>query len=105
MVEMVLEKVVILVMLVIIDDDTLIILNKEYLDMLSSGNHTLKVQFNDNGVAITNFTVKRDSDVIKNPNTSDNIAIQFAMLGASIIGMTMIIGYILISKKRRKNNV
>ena len=87
------------------NDDTLIILNKEYLDMLSSGNHTLKVQFNDGGVATTNFTVRRDSDEIKNPKTSDNITIQFVMLGASTIGMAMVIGYILIVKKRRKNNI
>lgn len=85
------------------DDDTLIILNKEYLDMLSSGNHTLKVQFNDGGVATTNFTVRRDSDEIKNPKTSDNVVIQFAMLGVSIVGIAIVVGYILISKKRKTN--
>ena len=85
------------------NDDTLIILNKEYLDMLSSGKHTLKVQFNDGGVTITNFTVRRDSDEINNPKTSDDIAIQFVMLGASIIGMAMVIGYILIAKKRKNS--
>ena len=71
--------------------------------MLSSGNHTLKVQFNDGGVATTNFTVRRDSDEIKNPKTSDNVVIQFAMLGVSIVGIAIVVGYILISKKRKTN--
>ena len=76
------------------DDDTLIILNKEYLDTLSNGNHTLKVQFNDGGEATTKFTIVKvnaptqdDTNTEDNPKTGDNIVFYVATGILSMIGL------------------
>ena len=58
---------------------TVIILNKEYVDTLSVGEHTIKVEFSDNGSATTKFEVKakqvntEKTENITNPQTDDNI--------------------------------
>ena len=61
---------------------TKITLKKDYLDSLSKGEHTLKVVFNDGGIAETTFTT-----TINNPQTSDNIMLYALMFGISIIGL------------------
>ena len=43
------------------EGSTIITLNKEYVDTLSIGEHTLEVLFNDGGTATTVFTVSRES--------------------------------------------
>ena len=58
---------------------TVITLNKEYVDTLSIGEHTIKVEFSDGGLATTKFEVKakqvntEKTEDITNPQTGDNI--------------------------------
>lgn len=53
------------------EGSTIITLKEDYLKTLSKGTYTLKVTFNDDRYAITNFFIKEE---IKNPETSDNIS-------------------------------
>lgn len=53
------------------EGSTIITLKEDYLKTLSKGTYILKVTFNDDRYAITNFFIKEE---IKNPETSDNIS-------------------------------
>ena len=52
---------------------TIITFNKDYVDSLSVGEHTLKVAFIDGGEATTTFTVNKKSEEIIDNNEEDNI--------------------------------
>ena len=102
---------------------TIIVLNKNYVDTLAVGEHTLKVAFTDGGEAETTFTIEKkaennnnnenntpskpenkeemkDKDNGSNPKTGDNIILYVAMASISIIGLGAII---IVSKKKKKN--
>ncbi len=91
---------------------TIIVLNKDYVDTLAVGEHTLKVAFADGGEAETTFTIARkaennnnnennnenntpskpeDKEEMKdngsNPKTGDNIMLYVAIASMSIIGL------------------
>lgn len=86
-----------------------VILKQAYLSALIVGNHTLKVVFNDGGVATGAFTIlgndpepdpaqtpDEPSDVtpsekIINPTTGDNIMLYIAIMGLSIVGLGTVI--------------
>lgn len=53
------------------EGSTIITLKEDYLKTLSKGTYNLKVTFDDDRYAITNFFIKEE---IKNPETSDNIS-------------------------------
>ena len=78
---------------------TIITLKQSYLDSLSAGSHTLKVEFNDGGNAITNFSIKAAEE--SNPKTGDNI-FGYIMLG--LISITGIAGAGIIAKKKKLFN-
>ena len=88
-------------------DSTVITLNKEYVDTLSVGEHTIKVEFTDGGLAITKFEVKAKQvnneapENITNPQTGDNIGtyIILSIISALGIGTTVVIN----NKKKREN--
>lgn len=85
---------------------TIITLNKDFVNSLSVGEHTLKVAFNNGGEATTKFTIakaeetKTEESISNNPKTGDNIMFYISMLGLSIIGLAGVGLYI---KKRRFN--
>lgn len=84
---------------------TIITLNKDYVNLLSVGEHTLKVAFNNGGEATTKFTIAKAEETkaeesTNNPQTGDNIMFYVSMLGLSIIGLAGVGLYI---KKRRFN--
>ena len=102
---------------------TIIVLNKDYVNTLAVGEHTLKVAFADGGEAETTFTIEKkaennnnnenntpskpenkeemkDKDNGSNPKTGDNIILYVAMASISIIGLGAII---IVSKKKKKN--
>ena len=89
---------------------TIIVLNKDYVDTLAVGEHTLKVAFADGGEAETTFTIARKAednnennnenntpskpenkeemkDNGSNPKTGDNIMLYVAIASISIIGL------------------
>ena len=67
---------------------TIINFTKEFMNKLASGNHVLKVVFNNNGVALASFTV--ENDIVSNPNTVDNINIYLMGFVLSIAGLILI---------------
>lgn len=108
---------------------TIIVLNKDYVDTLVVGEHTLKVAFADGGEAETTFTIARkaednnnnednkennnenntpskpeDKEEMKdngsNPKTGDNIMLYVAIASMSIIGL----GATTIVAKKKKMN-
>ena len=108
---------------------TIIVLNKDYVDTLAVGEHTLKVAFTDGGEAETTFTIARkaednnnnednnennnenntpskpeDKEEMKdngsNPKTGDNIMLYVAIASMSIIGL----GATTIVAKKKKMN-
>ena len=100
---------------------TIIVLNKDYVDTLAVGEHTLKVAFTDGGEAETTFTIARkaennnnnenntpskpeDKEEMKdngsNPKTGDNIMFYVAIASMSIIGL----GATTIVAKKKKMN-
>ena len=94
---------------------TIIVLNKDYVDTLAVGEHTLKVAFADGGEAETTFTIARkaenntsskpeDEEEMKdngsNPKTGDNIMLYVAIASMSIIGL----GATTIVAKKKKMN-
>lgn len=100
---------------------TIIVLNKDYVDTLAVGEHTLKVAFTDGGEAETTFTIARkaennnnnenntpskpkDKEEMKdngsNPKTGDNIMLYVAIASMSIIGL----GATTIVVKKKKMN-
>lgn len=100
---------------------TIIVLNKDYVDTLAVGEHTLKVAFADGGEAETTFTIARkaennnnnenntpskpeDKEGMKdngsNLKTGDNIMLYVAIANISIIGL----GVITIVARKKKMN-
>ena len=85
---------------------TVIILNKEYVDTLSVGEHTIKVEFSDSGSATTKFEVKakqvnnEKSENITNPQTGDNIGTYIVLSIVSVLGIA---ATMMINKKKREN--
>ena len=100
---------------------TIIVLNKDYVDTLAVGEHTLKVAFADGGEAETTFTIARKAennnnnenntpsktenkeemkDNGSNPKTGDNIMLYVAIASMSIIGL----GATTIVAKKKKMN-
>ena len=100
---------------------TIIILNKDYVDTLAVGEHTLKVAFADGGEAETTFTIAKkaennnnnenntpskpeDKEEMKdngsNLKTGDNIMLYVAIASISIIGL----GVITIVARKKKMN-
>lgn len=100
---------------------TIIVLNKDYVDTLAVGKHTLKVAFADGGEAETTFTIARkaennnnnenntpskpeDKEEMKdngsNPKTGDNIMLYVAIASMSIIGLG---ATIIVAKKKKMN--
>ena len=78
------------------EGSTIITFNKEYINNLSVGEHTLKVVFND-GEATTKFSVLKEE--IENPSTKDNFE-KYVMTGIlSIVGL---IGCTLILKNKEE---
>ena len=88
---------------------TVITFKQAYLSTLSVGTHTLKVVYNDGGVATGTFTIlgndpapapdpapTPDEPVI-NPSTGDNIGTYILLLELSIIGILVV----LIAKKKK----
>ena len=83
---------------------TIITLKKEFVDTLSVGQHTLKVQFTD-GEAETTFTVAKEvekqqekEDNSLNPKTGDNIILYVAIASVSMIG---ILATVVLKKKKK----
>ena len=100
---------------------TIIVLNKDYVDTLAAGEHTLKVAFADGGEAETTFTIVRkaennnnnenntpskpeDKEEMKdngsNPKTGDNIMLYVAIASMSIIGL---VATTIVAKKKKMN--
>ena len=80
------------------EGSTIITLLKSFVDTLAPGSHTLKVQFNDDSVATTSFTVanmpeeKTEAIAIPNttingPETIDNIVLYVFMLALGLFGL------------------
>ena len=86
---------------------TVITLNKEYVDTLSVGEHTIKVEFNDGGSATTKFEVKakqvntEKTEDITNPQTGDNIETYIILYIISVLGIATTI--VINNKKKREN--
>ena len=72
---------------------TIITLSKEYVDILSIGEHTIKVEFSDGGSATTKFEVKakqvntEKTEDITNPQTGDNIGTYIILSIISVLGI------------------
>ena len=84
---------------------TIITLNKDYVNLLSVGEHTLKVAFYNGGEATTKFTIAKAEETkaeesTNNPQTGDNIMFYISMLGLSIICLA---GVGIYTKKKRFN--
>ena len=100
---------------------TIIVLNKDYVDTLAVGEHTLKVAFADGGEAETTFTIAKkaennnnnenntqskpeDKEEMKdngsNPKTGDNIMLYVAIASMSIIGL---VATTIVVKKKKMN--
>ena len=66
---------------------TIITFKKEFIDSLSTCEHTLKVIFTDGGEATTTFTVTNIIPEINNPITGDNIVLYIVTGVLSMIGL------------------
>ena len=64
---------------------TIITFKKSFADKLTKGEHTLKVVFNDGGVAVTKFII--NANLIENPNTGDNIISYVIVSVLSLLGL------------------
>lgn len=83
------------------EGSTIIIFNKDYVSTLNVGKHTLKVVFSDNNEALTNFEIIKEekNEIIKNPETIDNIEKYIAIGIVAVIG---IIGSTLLIRKSKE---
>ena len=83
---------------------TIITFKKDYVSKLSVGEHTLKVLFNDGGVAESKFTISKVKnevkEIIKNPQTGDSITTYIIL---SIISVVGIVVAIIINKKKKES--
>lgn len=80
---------------------TIITLKKEFVDMLSVGEHTLRVKFTDGGEAITKFTVIKENAGPVNPSTGDNIVLYSILAATSLLGLTVTIA--ILCRKKHAN--
>ena len=88
---------------------TVITLNKEYVDTLSIGEHTIKVEFSDGGFATTKFeikakqvnTEKSSGANVENPETSDNVMTYLATGILSIVGLAGV--SVIVYRKKQTN--
>ena len=86
---------------------TIITLNKEYVDTLSVGEHAIKVEFSDGGLATTKFEVKakqvntEKTEDITNPQTGDNIGTYIILSIISVLGIAATV--VINNKKKREN--
>ena len=83
------------------EGSTIIVFNKDYVSTLNVGKHTLKVVFSDNNEALTNFEIIKEekNEIIKNPETMDNIEKYIAIGIVAVIG---IIGSTLLIRKSKE---
>lgn len=81
------------------EGSTIIKLKKEFVDTLSVGTHTLKVEFSDDGVSTTKFVIEANNE--NNPKTGDRIISIIIIGGISLFGLA---GCCLYIGKRRKYN-
>ena len=83
------------------EGSTIIVFNKDYVSTLNVGKHTLKVVFSDNNEALTNFEIIKEekNEIIKNPETIDNIEKYIAIGIVAVIG---IIGSTLLIRKSKE---
>mgnify|MGYP004652484749 CR=1 FL=1 len=83
------------------EESTIIVFNKDYVSTLNVGKHTLKVVFSDNNEALTNFEIIKEekNEIIKNPETIDNIEKYIAIGIVAVIG---IIGSTLLIRKSKE---
>lgn len=90
-----------------VSGSTVITLNKKYVDTLSVGEHTIKVEFSDGGSATTKFEVKakqvntEKTEDITNPQTGDNIGTYIILSIISVLGIATTI--VINNKKKREN--
>mgnify|MGYP000790060585 CR=1 FL=1 len=90
-----------------VSGSTVITLNKEYVDTLSVGEHTIKVEFSDGGSATTKFEVKakqvntEKTEDITNPQTGDNIGTYIILSIISVLGIATTV--VINNKKKREN--
>ena len=90
-----------------VSGSTVITLNKEYVDTLSVGEHTIKVEFSDGGSATTKFEVKakqvntEKAENITNPQTGDNIGTYIILSIISVLGIATTV--VINNKKKREN--
>ena len=77
---------------------TIITFNKNYMDSIEVGQHTLKVVFNNGGTATTNFTVAKEETPVDNPKTGDIILLWISILTISTLG---IVGTVIQYKKSK----
>ena len=80
---------------------TVIVFNREFMDSLSLGAHSFRVEFNDGGEASCTFRVAllkyQDKEDIVNPTTGDTIT---KVINIFIISLIVIIGIILIANRK-----
>lgn len=83
------------------EGSTIIVFKKDYVSTLNVGKHTLKVVFSDNNEALTNFEIIKEekNEIIKNPETIDNIEKYIAIGIVAVIG---IIGSTLLIRKSKE---
>ena len=83
------------------EGSTIVVFNKDYVSTLNVGKHTLKVVFSDNNEALTNFEIIKEekNEIIKNPETIDNIEKYIAIGIVAVIG---IIGSTLLIRKSKE---
>lgn len=83
------------------EGSTIIVFNKDYVSTINVGKHTLKVVFSDNNEALTNFEIIKEekNEIIKNPETIDNIEKYIAIGIVAVIG---IIGSTLLIRKSKE---
>ena len=83
------------------EGSTIIVFNKDCVSTLNVGKHTLKVVFSDNNEALTNFEIIKEekNEIIKNPETIDNIEKYIAIGIVAVIG---IIGSTLLIRKSKE---
>ena len=90
-----------------VSGSTVITLNKKYVDTLSVGEHTIKVEFSDGGSATTKFEVKakqvntEKTEDITNPQTGDNIGTYIILSIISVLGIATTV--VINNKKKREN--
>ena len=83
------------------EGSTIIVFKKDYVSTLNVGKHTLKVVFSDNNEALTNFEIIKEekNEIIKNPETIDNVEKYIAIGIVAVIG---IIGSTLLIRKSKE---